>query len=187
MKLEEIEREAFDAIEQDDFESAFRILTPIADERSAYALLTLGWMHDNALVVPEDKEVAQSYYIRAIDAGSLLACHRLGWLFLGQGNAQKARDVFLKGAEQGSISCMYEVGVMLLDGLGGGGDYRAGKNWLSIAADQGHFWSKRKLLGMQKQHENSYLRKLYINVRIFLLGIQGVVAHFRNPRSERHQ
>lgn len=187
MNLEEIEREAYDAIERDDYESAFKILTLIANESSPYALLTLGWMYDNALGVCEDKAVARSYYIRATDAGSLVAYHRLGWLLLEQGDQHKAREAFDNGARQGSIACMHQVGVMLLDGRGGEVDNEDGKYWLSRAADQGHFWSKRKLLGIKKKQARSILLKLYINIRIIALGIQGGLAHFSDPNSQRHQ
>jgi uncharacterized protein len=187
MDIEEIEQEAYDAIEKEDFISAIEILRPIADERSPYALLTLGWMHDNALAVPQDKEIAQSYYIRAADAGSLAASHRLGWLFLEQGDEHKARAIFFNGAKQGSLSCMYEVGVMLIDGKGGEVDRKDGMDWLNRAANRGHFWSRRKLLGIEKKQTKSFLRKLFVNMRILVLGIQGGLAHFSDPSSERHQ
>ena len=187
MKIEEIEKEAYNAIDRMDFERAYEILNSIADERSPYALLTLGWMHDNAFAVVENKEVAQSYYIRAVDAGSLVAYHRLGSLFLEKGDDHSARAIFHTGAEQGCLPCMYEVGVMLLDGKGGKVDEKSGKDWLIYAADRDHIWSKRKLLGIEKKKTKSFVRRLLVNMQICVLGIKGGLAHFSDPNSERHQ
>jgi TPR repeat protein len=187
VKLEEIEQKAYDAIDQDDFARAHKLLSQIADERSPYALLALGWMHDNGLAVTENKEVAQSYYIRAIDAGSLVAYHRLGMLYLEKENEDSARETFRTGAEQGNLLCMYEIGIMLLDGKGENANEQGAKDWFNRAADLGHFWSKRKLLEIENKQAKWIIHKVLINIRIVFFGIKAGLIYFNDPRSERIQ
>ena len=98
---EEIERLAYDATERGDYDIAVRLLEPLADKGSLYALTTLGWIYQNGRPDVLDSDLARKYYERAIALGSANACLDMGWLLIGEGKFAEARAVLEKGKEEG--------------------------------------------------------------------------------------
>src|SRR5438132_1122261 len=112
-------RLADQAMEAGDYEQAVRLLSPLAERNSEYALLTLGWIYETGAIGTPTQDVARSFYERAASLGSAAACFSLGRIFYRDGEYAQAREVYRAGAERGDIACMSELGRMMVEGRGG--------------------------------------------------------------------
>jgi len=102
MNDEQVERLAYEATQRGEYDVAVRLLRPLADRDSLYALTNLGWIYQNGHPdYPSDSEVARKYYERAIALGSTKAILDMGWLLTGEGKFAQARAVFEAGKEKG--------------------------------------------------------------------------------------
>jgi uncharacterized protein len=97
----EIEQRAHEAAERQDFETARRLLMPLADRGSIFALLTLGWIYQHGGDSLQDKSLASECYHKAIAAGSVEGYFHLGWLLGNEGKFAQARAMFKQGKEEG--------------------------------------------------------------------------------------
>lgn len=155
------------------FEEAIRLLRPLAERNSEYALLALGSMCETGATGAPDKEAARSYYERAIAHGSAAAHCQLGYLLLEQGEEAQARAAFEAGAERGDLPSMSRLGRMMAEGRGGPVDLDGGTAWLQKAAAQGHIFAQRELLAIEERNANSLREKLSVKKRIVALAIKG--------------
>jgi uncharacterized protein len=105
MNLRSEEHLAAQAIEARAFDEALRLLIPLAERDSEYALLALGWIHETGVVDVPDLEAARLYYERAAAHGSADALHYLGWLHWANGRDSEARTAFATGANLGDEEC----------------------------------------------------------------------------------
>jgi TPR repeat protein len=103
------ERLAAQAIEAGAYEEAVRLLRPLAERNSEYALLNLGWIYETGAAGATDKDAAQTYYGLASAGGSGSAYLSLGRLFLSKNEETQARAAFEAGAELGSGECKSEL------------------------------------------------------------------------------
>jgi TPR repeat protein len=101
MTNEQIEQLANKAVERQDFETARRLLIPLADRGSIFALLTLGWMYQHGSDPLQDKSLARECYHKAIATGSVEGYLHLGWLLGNDGKFAQARAMFNQGKEEG--------------------------------------------------------------------------------------
>ena len=99
------EQLAAQALERGDYAHAIRLLLPLAESNSEYALLTLGWIHEKGVTGPPNDQAARSYYELAASAGSAEAYYYLGWLFLRGGHEDEAQAAFERGAQLNNDSC----------------------------------------------------------------------------------
>ncbi|HYC96135.1 MAG TPA: hypothetical protein VEB39_10600 [Sphingomicrobium sp.] len=83
------EHQAYQAIEQGDYEKARRLLEPVAARNSVYSLLTLGGFYEWGNLGPPDLKIALTYYKRAANQGSAEAQRRLGRILLDQAKRQR--------------------------------------------------------------------------------------------------
>jgi uncharacterized protein len=109
MTIQDDEQLAAQAIEAGTYEEAVRLLRPLVDANSEYALLSLGWIYETGATGAADKDIARSYYERAAAGGSASAHLYLGWLLLGDGEEMQARAAFVRGAELNSEECKSEL------------------------------------------------------------------------------
>jgi TPR repeat protein len=105
MTVQGDEQLAARAVEARAYEEAVRLLLPLAELSSEYALLTLGWVYETGATGLSDREAAQSYYERAAAGGSASGYLYLGWLLLNQGEESQARAAFEAGARLGNNEC----------------------------------------------------------------------------------
>jgi TPR repeat protein len=180
-----VERLASQAIQTGAYEEAVRLLRPLAERHSEYALLTLGWIYETGATGASDKDAARSYYERAAIEGSASAYHDLGRLLLVRGEESQARSAFEAGAERGDIPCMARLGRMMVKGQGGPTDTNAGSVWLEKAAAKGHIFAQRTLLGIKARNAKSIFEKLSIKLQIASLAKKGTEEILRDPRSDR--
>ncbi|MES2452031.1 MAG: tetratricopeptide repeat protein [Pseudomonadota bacterium] len=127
-----------------DYEEAARLLRPLSDDGSEYALLSLGWMYENGKVGARDNDVARSYYERAAITGSADAHLYLGHLLSSMGDMKKARETYKIGQKLGSVECREALdrlvdvdtekkAAIMLEA----GDYRKAVDILKPLADEG--------------------------------------------------
>lgn len=103
------ERLAAQAMEERAYEKAVRLLRPLADRNSEYALLSLGWIYETGAAGVSDKDAARTFYEQAASQGSATAYLYLGWLLLKSGEELKAQTAFERGAQLNNDECKSEL------------------------------------------------------------------------------
>ena len=179
------ERLAAQAIEAGDYEEAERLLRPLAEGDSEYALLSLGWLRETGAADNADTEAARRYYERAAAQGSALACFELGRFLMSQGDELRARSAFEAGAQLGDVPSMSKLGRMMVEGQGGPMDVPTGSAWLEKAASLGHILAQRTLLGMEGRAARTLLGKLSAKVKIASLAAEGAKEMMKDPQSDK--
>lgn len=114
MSFENGEYLAAQAIEAGDYEQAVRLLRPLAERNSGYALLTLGWIYETGANGSPDKDAALTFYEDAASQGSATAHRYLGRVLLNDGRDMEARAVFERGARLGDDECKSELARLAL-------------------------------------------------------------------------
>jgi len=145
------------------YEDAARLFEPLAEQGSVTALLSLGWMHNAGRLGASNRVAAVEYWESAASKGSPEAIYYLGRNKLESGDANTARDLFMQGALLGQKSCIYRAGKMLVQGQGGVTDRERGMEMLQHAAQQGHVYARRMVLGLEYRASRSVLRKIVLS------------------------
>ncbi len=122
-------------IQNEDFEKAFELLGPLAEENHAEAQFLLGSLYINGQGVEKNDTKGLSWIMKAARQGYDKA--RL-----------RAFGIYLELAGQGDASAMYNLGYMCLHGWAGEQDIDAGIGWLESAAKNGHVRSAKILSGI---------------------------------------
>jgi len=120
------------AIQNEDFEKAYELLRPLAEENGAEAQFLLGSLYVNGQGVEKDDTEGLSWVMKAADQGYTEA--RL-----------RAISVCLDLANQGDATATYNLGYMCLQGWGGEQDPNVCIGWLETAAKSGHVRSAKVL------------------------------------------
>ena len=77
------------AYEKQDFATALRLWTPLAEQGNAVAQSNLGWMYDKGRAVTQDYKTAVKWYTLAAEQGIAFAQSNLGLMYdQGRGVAQ---------------------------------------------------------------------------------------------------
>ena len=80
---------AADAFEREDYETAYKLILPLAEQGDAYAQFNLGLMYGNGLGVPQDYKEAEKWYRLSAEQGHPEAQYNLGQMYrIGQGVQQ---------------------------------------------------------------------------------------------------
>lgn len=125
-----------------DYETAYALLLPLAEDGQADAQITLGIMHEYGRGVPRDTAVAARWYARAAAQGDPIVQHDLASKYF-RGNSI-ARDYteaarwWRAAAESGLAASQYDLGLMYYRGVGGTQSYSEAATWYRKAAAQGH-------------------------------------------------
>jgi len=178
------EKLAAKALKEEDFDRAIRLLRPLAERDSEYALLCLGSIFEMGVTGTTDNEAAGSYYARAASQGSAEGYFGLGRVLSEQGDEVQARSAFNAGAQRGHITCMSRVGRMMLQGRGGPIDINGGTAWLRKAAAKGHLFAQRTLLALDDREAKSLRDKLVVRLRVLALMLKAAREKFKNPDSD---
>lgn len=179
------EQLAGQAIRNGAYGEALRLLLPLAERNSEYALLTLGWIYETGATGAPDKNAARAYYKRAAEQGSASAWHDLGRLLLAEGEEVQARAAFEAGAKRGDMPCMSDLGILMVEGRGGPVDLDAGTTWLEKAAAQGNIFAQRALLGLEERNAKTIFEKLTIKMKIASLVKRGTEEMLKDPQSDK--
>lgn len=79
------------------------------------------------------------------DQGDSAAQYDLALIMLEIGNLKRALPWLQISANRGCPDAMFFLGEMLIDGSGGSQDLKAGRDWIRLAAINGHGLAKRVL------------------------------------------
>ena len=133
--------DGLEAYKKGDFDTAVRLLKPLAEEGNAQAEEKLGRMYQRGKGLPKNFERAVEWYRKAAEKGDPAAQGRLGFLYrVGAGvprDLKLAMEWYRKAAEQGNPLAQVGLGYMLMDGSGDKPDIEAAAGWFSKAAEQG--------------------------------------------------
>lgn len=173
MSLGEDEYLAGQAMEAGAYDEAVRLLKPLANRNSEYALLSLGWIYETGATAQPDKDAALSLYARAASQGSAAGCFDLGRLHLVREDEVSARSAFRAGADRGDLPSMAELGRMLLNGRGGPSNAEEGWTWVERAASQGHIFAQRTILAIEYDNARSIFERFFVKMRILRLALKG--------------
>jgi len=93
------------AMEEKAYKEAVRLLLPLAERNSEYALLSLGWIYETGATGAPDKDAARSYYEHAASQGSATAHLYLGRLLLRNGQDEEAKAIVQRGQKFSDEDC----------------------------------------------------------------------------------
>ena len=140
------------AYQYQDYTTAIRELTPLAQQGDAFAQFNLGlWYDDGDWVagIPDNDAEAVKWYRKAAEQGLARAQRTLG-IMLNEGlgtpeNDLEAAKWFHKAAEQGDVHAQLNLGFMYAEGEGVPVNYIKSYMWFSLAKAQGHEWAAVRL------------------------------------------
>src|SRR4030067_516597 len=105
-----------------DYEPAYRLINPLAEQGLPEAQLNLGLLYDNGQGVSQDHAESAKWYRKAAEQGDATRQFNLGLMYEnGQGLRQdyaEAVEWYRKAAEQGYAAAQNNLGVMYFNGQG---------------------------------------------------------------------
>ena len=128
-----------DTYEKEDFATALREWTPLAEQGDAGLQYFVGMMYQEGVFgVLQDHKTAVKWYTLSARQGYANAQYNLGWMYhQGQGVLQDYKAAvkwYTLAAEQGDASAQYNLGWMYYLGKGVIKDYVYSHMWLNIAS-----------------------------------------------------
>ena len=157
-----------------------------------YAMNSLGLVYMAGIGVEKDTTLAVAWLERAADNGFLEANHNLGMLYkdapCGHGqDFAKAFGYYKRGADAGSVMCMYDAGYMLYKGLGCQQDYAKAAEMFQSGADKDHS-PCLYMLGLCYRNgygtEQDDERAMFFLKRAAALGYSAAIEEVRRPQAE---
>ncbi|MCH7499255.1 MAG: sel1 repeat family protein [Nitrospinae bacterium] len=130
--------DAVTAYQAGNYQKAFKLFKPFAEQGFADAQYNLGLMYDNGLGVTQDYVEAVKWYKKAAEQGEAIAQYNLGNMYEnGEGVRQDYAEAvkwFRMAAEQGYAGGQSNLGVMYGHGRGVRQDYVQAYKWFSLSA-----------------------------------------------------
>lgn len=130
------------AYQSQDYERAYELWLPAAQEGSAMAQNNLGVMYLKGHGVRRDDGAAVLWFERAAAQGSVEAQTSLGALYMeGRGvtrNYFTAFELWYRAARAGYAEAQYNLGTMYAQGVGVTQNFEKALKWFRRAAQQGH-------------------------------------------------
>ena len=128
-----------------DYATALKILTPLAENGDAHAQYSMGRLNETGEAVPKNKELAVSWYRKSAMQGFSEAQGRLGSLYeAGDGvekNDKEAFGWYLKSAIQGGVAYQRLLADMYAKGLGVQQSFQNAEEWYLKAINAEHnYW-----------------------------------------------
>lgn len=142
----------------------------LAGRNHAEACFLLGSALDEGLGIPENKELAKSWYLKAISQGHALAA--VNYLSLSSAeawaddpNCRDAKVLMERGITEGNVLFMEMKGTHYYTGKYGEPDYLSAASWFALAASHGNLSAMTRLGYLYQQGEgfdkNLKLAKLW--------------------------
>ena len=131
------------AFMNEEYETAFKLLKPLAEKGNALAQYLLGVMYveDSIKGIKQDDIEAFKWYHKAAEQGVAKAQFDLGNMYYnGEGVKQdyvEAAKWYRKAAEQGEVEAQLNLGFMYDSGNGVQQDHAEARKWYLEAAGQG--------------------------------------------------
>lgn len=156
------------AMDRADYQTAYKLLYPLAEQGNAAAQDCIGEMYCEGLGVEKDEVQAVSWYQKSADQGYAKAQNALGAMYINglgvEQDRQKGLDYITKAAQQGldvarqnayaiyyeeaqsgNIPALHNVAYMCLHGWGGEADPQSCMKLLEVAAQNGYTKSANAL------------------------------------------
>ena len=124
--------DAVDALEREDYETAYKLFLPLAEQGCVDGQSNLGWMYYNGRGVPQDKKEAEKWWKLAAEQKDDFAQSCLGFMHF-----KEAEKWWRLAAEQGNASAQCSLGEMHYGGEGVPQDYAEAIRLWKLAAEQG--------------------------------------------------
>ena len=135
-------QQGLSAYEQSDYQTAFKLWLPLAEQGEANVQLNLGVMYANGQGVKQDDVEAVKWYRKAAEQGYAKAQFNLGNMYAnGQGVKQddvEAVKWYRKAAEQGNANAQMILGTVYFLGKGVQFNKALAKEWFGKACDNGY-------------------------------------------------
>ncbi len=132
---------AIASLQQQDYITSLKLLTPIAEDGEARAQALLGHLYAEGLGVAQDQQQAVYWYELAAMQGLAEVQFDLGNFYLnGDGVKADARKTFQwwrKAAQQGLPEAQYNLGLLYQQGIGVSQNSSQAKQWINKAATNG--------------------------------------------------
>ena len=134
-------QQGLEATMRGDYQTAFKLWLPMAEQGYAGAQFNLGVMYENGDGIKQDDFEAVKWYRKAAEQGYANAQSNLGAAY-SAGRVVRQDDVeavkwFKKAAENGSQNGQFKLGLSYLIGRGIQKDRTLAKEWLGKACDNG--------------------------------------------------
>ena len=135
-------QQGFEATKRSDYQTAFILWLPLAEQGDAGAQFNLGVMYEDGLGVKQDDVEAVKWYRQAAEQGNANAQANLGSAYsagrIVRQDYTEAVKWFKKAAENGSVDGQFKLGLVYLIGRGIQEDRTLAKEWLGMACDNGN-------------------------------------------------
>ena len=135
-------QQGFQATERGDYQTAFKLWLPLAEQGDVNAQYNLGIMYDNGRGVKQDDFEAVKWFRKAAELGHANAQSNFGVAYsTGRGVRQddvEAVKWFKKAAGNGGKEVQRKLGLSYLVGRGIQKDRILAKEWFGKACDNGH-------------------------------------------------
>lgn len=129
------------AIQNGDFDSAFTILKPLAEQGHIEAQFNLGVMYFQGDGVAKDDAAATNWFRKAAEQGHATAQTILAWRYeASEGVAQDYKQAarwYRMAALQGDAFAQNNLGIMYFEGRGVSADIKTSYMWFSLALHNG--------------------------------------------------
>lgn len=125
------------AYDASDYETAFQLLFPLAQQGDAEAAWRVGVMYDNGYGVKEDDAAAYLYTSLSAEQGNADGQWRLGVMYKNEWEFDDALKYFKLSAEQGNTSGLFFLADMYEYGHGVEKDIHKAIEYYKTAADKG--------------------------------------------------
>ena len=134
-------QQGFEATTRGDYQTAFKLWLPLAEQGNASVQFNLGVMYENGQGVKQDDFEAVKWYRKAAEQGDAEAQTNLGAMYsngrgVKQDYAESVKWV-TKAAENGSAAGQFKLGAAYLLGLSVQKDRTLAKEWFGKACDNG--------------------------------------------------
>ena len=133
--------DALDAARRGDYQTAYRLWLPLAEQGHARAQSNFGLLYANGQGVLQDYKEAVKWYRLAAEQGDASAQFNLGWMYRkGKGVLQdykEAARLYRLSAEQGNAIAQSNLGWMYGKGKGVPQDYVLAHMWFNLSASNG--------------------------------------------------
>jgi len=135
-------QQGFEATERGDYQTAFKLWLPLAEQGNVNAQFNLGVMYYKGQGVKQDYFEAVKWYRQAAEQGYAQAQFNLGVMYEnGQGVKQdyfEAVKWYRQAEKQGDAKAQLNLGVMYINGDGVRQDDEQAKEWFGKACDNGY-------------------------------------------------
>ena len=135
-------QQGFEATERGDYQTAFKLWLPLAEQGNASTQFNLGVMYEDGRGVKQDDVEAVKWFRQAAEQGDAKAQFNLGLMYdEGRGVKQdyfEAVKWYRQAAEQGDAKAQFNLGVMYAKGQGVRQDKGQAKEWFGKACDNGY-------------------------------------------------